>query len=108
MTAAPDEPGRMVDGLWRRQDGSLPSLERFPILPANPLAGDPQESLPWHVLEPHDFEAYRQQGAVFVTLALRGGLTWCELFAIVNRTPYRPMPEAEARMLCRMLLGLAA
>lgn len=65
---------------------------RFPILGQS-------ESVPWSIVEPHREAAMGNHHQTLERLAERGGLSWCELAAVLGDRRWRPLPEAEAKRL---------
>jgi hypothetical protein len=73
------------------------SRSAFPIHPDDrSLLPDAPAAVPWHVLEERRRRVLRNHGDTPGGLAWRGGLSWCELVAIVEDRPWRPMPAREA------------
>jgi len=56
------------------------SEKRFPVLKS---PGD-IKSVPWDLVEPHREQAMKNHQQTLERLAERGGLAWCELFAVMN------------------------
>lgn len=55
----------------------------FPILHNCHYKGE-DEAIPWEVIEPHENQAYENHGQSLEQLAKRGGLSWREIYAIIN------------------------
>lgn len=75
-------------------------IRKYPIIGTNP-----QEYIPWHVLAPHESQAQKNHGGQSLErLAQRGGLSWQEIYAIINDKAWSqikipPMPEAKKAVL---------
>jgi hypothetical protein len=90
------------------------SDERFPVLLPYGVrlelreAGCPEDvpwSVPWSFVAPHEEQARRNHDQSLRRLAERGGLSPCELLAVVEDRRWRAMPEVDA---ARALIGLLA
>lgn len=57
--------------------------KQFPILHSSHREGEP-EYIPWEILEPHEAQAYSNHGQSLEKLASRGGLSWREIYAVIN------------------------
>lgn len=58
---------------------------KYPIIGTNP-----QEYIPWDVLAPHETQAEINHGGQSLErLAQRGGLSWQEVYAIINDKTWR-------------------
>jgi hypothetical protein len=75
------------------------SASRFPILGT-------RESVPWAAVAPHEQQAGENHGQTLKGLAGRGGLSWCELAAVLEDRPWHRMPDNEAGRRCRELVAL--
>jgi hypothetical protein len=65
----------------------------FPVHPdARALLPDAPAAVPWAVLLERRWRVGRNHGDTPERLAERGGLSWCELVAILEDRPWRPMP----------------
>lgn len=68
------------------------TVRQFPI-----MHDDALHSIPWDVIEPHEAQAYANHRQTLKQLAARGGLTPCEVLAIVEGRKWNRMPFGEAR-----------
>ena len=76
----------------------------FPIHPDDrALLPDAPAAVAWDVLEERRWRVLRNHGDTPDSLAERGGLSWCELLAIVEDRPWRPMPARDAYQRFRRL-----
>lgn len=57
--------------------------KQFPVLHSSHREGEP-EYVPWEILEPHESQAYANHGQSLEQLASRGGLSWWEIYAVIN------------------------
>lgn len=76
-----------------RSDWTCPE-DRFPIMPVGGMAR-PRERLltvPLAVVEEHAAQAYRNHSQTVARLKERGGLSWCELCAVLEDRPYEQLP----------------
>lgn len=64
--------------------------------------------MPWRLLRPHEKQADRNHGQTLACLAERGGLSSCEMVAVMDDRQHRPMSEVDAQVeLLRKLWGLS-
>ena len=77
-------------------------MDRFPVL------DDERYSVPWESIAGFEAQAWRNHGQTLETLASRGGLSSCELVALITGGRWSPMPEHQARALVFELLNLDA
>jgi hypothetical protein len=69
----------------------------FPVHPDDrALLPDAPVGVPWAVLLERAWRVRRNHGEPPERLAVRGGLSWCELVAILEDRPWRPMPPRTA------------
>lgn len=57
--------------------------KQFPVLHSSYREGE-SEYIPWEILEPHEAQAYANHGQSLEKLARRGGLSWREIYAVIN------------------------
>jgi hypothetical protein len=69
----------------------------FPVLGAarRRTPGSPTH-VPWAVLAPHEAWALRNHSQTLERLAERGGLSLCEMCAVIEERRWRKMDDAEA------------
>jgi hypothetical protein len=67
--------------------------EDFPIHSCNRHL---MHSVPWKVVAPHERQAQINHDQSLETLASRGGLTLCELAAVLEDRPWRKMDDDAA------------
>ena len=77
------------------------SERRFPILQSmhgmrKYEALDCPKSVPWSLVAPHERQADRNHGQTLARLAERGGLSACELVAVLEDRDYRRMTDEAA------------
>lgn len=61
--------------------------KRFPILLQSNDDHGPR-SIPWRLIEPHREQVYKNHNQTLEELAQRGGLSWCELVAVLTDSRY--------------------
>jgi hypothetical protein len=66
---------------------------KFPIHPTHRKL---LEAVPWEIVAPHERQADRNHGQTLRRLAERGGLSLCELAAVLEDRKYRKMSTEEA------------
>lgn len=71
--------------------------KKFPIL------GAPGATIDWQLVHDHGRQAKANHYQTVERLAERGGLSWCELHAILHNRPWQKMEENTAIMECRAL-----
>lgn len=59
-------------------------------------------SVPWSLLAPHERQAMRNHGQSLHRLASRGGLSPCEMLAIIDGTPWRDIGTNEDEAVGRL------
>lgn len=69
----------------------------FPILHGQGASVD------WQLVADHAQQANRNHGQSVARLAERGGLSWCELFAVLHNKRWQKMDANEAMIACRAL-----
>lgn len=57
--------------------------KQFPVLHSSHRDGE-DEYIPWEILEPHEAQAYANHGQSLEQLANRCGLSWREIYAVIN------------------------
>jgi len=100
---------RFVD-VSRAKRVSVAQLDdrQFPVLvprdaKGREIAGCPR-SVPWSIVEPHRAQAGSNHGGqTLETLAERGGLSPCELHAVLHDQRWRPMPDLAVPWLVELL-----
>ena len=69
----------------------------FPVHPDHrSLLPDTPARVPWAVLDERRWRVLRNHGDTPDGLVEHGGLSWCELVAILEDRPWRPMPARDA------------
>ena len=71
--------------------------KQFPIL----NGGDAK--IDWQLVEEHAQQAMSNHGQTIRVLASRGGLSWCELFAVLHNQRWQKIDMNEAMIACRAL-----
>ena len=62
----------------------------FPVLNAGGVA------ILWRKVAPHAGQARKNHYQTLERLAVRGGLSWCELLAVLEDRPWKSMDDREA------------
>lgn len=77
----------------------------FPIMRArsNPRQGQ-ISFIPWAVVASHEVQAVKNHGETLQTLARYGGVSCCELVAILEDRPYRKIDNNRAETRIKRLL----
>lgn len=57
-------------------------MKQFPVLHSSHCEGE-TEFIPWEILEPHEKQAYVNHRQSLEQLAIRGGLNWREIYAVI-------------------------
>lgn len=72
--------------------------EMFPVLGAKSREAAPgtPTSVPWSMLAPHERQARINHGQTLRRLAERGGLSPCEMIAVLEDRPWRRMDKTAA------------
>ena len=70
----------------------------FPILNGQRLL-----SIPWEMIEKHEPQALRNHKQSLETLARRGGLSACEVVAVIEGRRWERMDDAEAKLHAMLL-----
>jgi hypothetical protein len=71
--------------------------KRFPIL------GSRGATIDWQLVVDHGDQAHTNHGQTVARLAERGGLSWCELHAVLHNRRWQKMDSNEANIACRIL-----
>lgn len=71
--------------------------ETFPIL------GQHGATIDLQLVKDHGSQAQSNHGQTVARLAQRGGLSWCELYAVLHNQRWQKMDENEAIIACRAL-----
>lgn len=79
--------------------------KRFPVLALH--AGEPRASVPWEDVAKHEAQAKKNHYQDLETLAKRGGLSWCELLAVLQDMPWVRCDQETARILVLDMVGEA-
>lgn len=79
--------------------------KRFPVLAL--YAGERPASVPWEYVERHEAQAKKNHYQDLETLAKRGGLSWCELLAVLQDMPWTKCSQEVARILVLEMVGEA-
>lgn len=85
---------------WRGEVARLKGLadrKKFPIL------GGRGVSVDWQLVADHSGQANTNHGQTVARLAERGGLSWCELFAVLHNRRWEKMDANDAMIACRAL-----
>ena len=69
----------------------------FPVHPDDrSLLPDAPAAVAWDVLDERRWRVLRDHGDTPERLCWRGGPSWCELVAVLEDRPWRPMPARDA------------
>lgn len=79
-----------------KAEGRL-SRKGFPIL------GSRGASIDWQLVSDHGEQAHKNHGQTVAGLAGRGGLSWCELHAVLHDRRWQKMDANDAMIACRAL-----
>lgn len=71
--------------------------KQFPILGSNGAKID------WQLVQDHGKQARDNHSQTVQRLAERGGLSWCELYAVLHNQRWQRMDQNEALLACRAL-----
>lgn len=71
------------------------NTEYMPILMGN--SGGPPAGVPWAVICAHEKQAQANHGQTLRGLANRGGLSWCEMLAVLEDRKWRKMDADHAQ-----------
>ena len=80
------------------------STKTFPI---HPCDRGKLASVPWEFVAPHDSQAQRNHSQTLARLAERGGLSLCELLAVLTDRDYeqlRPDEQRDAEQIVRRMM----
>lgn len=83
--------------LTTRTDATPVARKQFPIL------GSRGAKIDLQLVEDHGKQAYSNHSQTVTRLAERGGLSWCELHAVLNNRPWQKMDENTAIAECRAI-----
>lgn len=72
-----------------------------------PILDCPGTCVPWSAVDPHAEQAVKNHSQPLMALASRGGLTACEMVAVLEGRAWRRMDHDEARRRLIELAGLA-
>lgn len=81
----------------RLRETSVKPAKQFPIL------GSRGVTIDWALVEDHQRQAYKNHRQTVARLAERGGLSWCELHAVLHNREWQKMDENEAILACRAI-----
>ena len=85
------------DILATRTDATPVARKQFPIL------GSRGAKIDLQLVEDHGKQAYSNHYQTVERLAERGGLSWCELHAVLNNRPWQKLDENTAIAECRAI-----
>lgn len=80
--------------------------DQFPVLRSR--WRDPQESIPWSVIAPHERQALRNHSQTLRRLAERGGLAWTEMLAVLTDSYWEDVTHDRVRAKDEVLRIVAA
>jgi len=64
--------------------------DRFPVLNSGGA------EIPWSLIAPHEAQAQKNHDQSLSRLAARGGLSWCEMAAVLDDRSWRAMPDGDS------------
>lgn len=88
---------RERDTLTERLAQMEAGRRQFPVLNSG------GQKIDWQLVADHGKQAQANHYQTVERLAERGGLAWCELYAVLHNRPYQKMDENEAIIACRAL-----
>ncbi len=68
-----------------------------------PILGSRGASIDWQLVEDHGRQVMDNHRQTVARLAERGGLSWCELHAVLHNREWQKMDENEAILACRAI-----
>ena len=68
-----------------------------------PILGQRGVYVDWQLVADHGGQVDTNHGQTVARLAERGGLSWCELFAVLHNQRHQKMDQNEALIACRAL-----
>ncbi|MGN6773137.1 MAG: hypothetical protein ACTHJQ_25310 [Rhizobiaceae bacterium] len=68
-----------------------------------PILGSNGQKIDWQLVADHGEQAQKNHYQSVERLAQRGGLSWCELYAVLHDKPWAKMDQNEAIIACRAL-----
>jgi hypothetical protein len=68
-----------------------------------PILGSKGASIDWQLVVDHGGQAYKNHRQSVERLAERGGLSWVELYAVLNNQQWQKIDENEAIIACRSI-----
>lgn len=68
-----------------------------------PILGQRGAYVDWQLVADHGGQANTNHGQTVARLAERGGLSWCELFAVLHNQRFQRMDANDAMIACRAL-----
>lgn len=68
-----------------------------------PILGSRGASIDWQLVEDHGRQVMGNHRQTVARLAERGGLSWCELHAVLHNRKWQKMDENEAILACRAI-----
>ena len=71
--------------------------------PKFPILGSRGQGVDWQLVADHGKQAYANHSQTVKRLAERGGLSWCEMDAVLHNRPWQKMDENEAMLTVRAL-----
>lgn len=78
----------------------------FPILPPSTArCPEIRAYVPWGKVAPHEKQALSNHGQTLQGLASRGGLSMCELAAVLEDRKWRAMDKNDAKRTVERLIG---
>jgi len=95
-------------GFFAMLEGEGVEMKRFPVLLTHwerDQYEDCPESIPWELIEPHEWQARRNHYQSLERLAERGGLSPDELVAVMEGRGWRPMTMRDAVNRLKYILG---
>lgn len=78
-------------------------LEVFVARPQFPILGSGGQKIDFALVADHGDQARKNHHQTVQRLAERGGLSWCELYAVLHNQPWKKMDQNEALIACRAL-----
>ena len=96
-----------IHAIIRRSKGRAPAVAAQVAVTANrkgfPILGQRGAYVDWQLVADHGGQANTNHGQTVARLAERGGLSWCELFAVLHNQRFQRMDANDAMIACRAL-----
>jgi hypothetical protein len=100
-----------IEAAWRHAyeppadlaQAQAPAPVRVEARKTFPLLGGGGVGIDWQLVQEHAGQARTNHGQTLEELARRGGLSWCELYAVLHDRRWQKMDSNDAMIACRSL-----